>query len=270
MTMPRLVVCADDFALSRPISETIATLAREGRINAVSCMAVCPGWARDAGLLHALPAHVQVGLHVTLTGEAPLTDMPEYVPAGGTMPGIDPLTAAAAEGALALEEIAGEIDAQFRAFRKAMGRAPDFVDAHQHAHVLPGIRSLFLDAVAEHAPGAWVRDCGDRVSAIAARPWRGKAIGSAYHARGLRRAAARRGIACNSSFAGHYDFRGDYERIFPTFLRRPGTMHLIMCHPGAGELPGDDIAGARPREAAALHRMRIADMARAHGLEFDA
>lgn len=270
MTKARLILCADDFALSRLISETIATLAHKGRINAISCMTVCPGWARDVKLLEGLAANVQVGLHVTLTGEEPLTDMPEYLPDGGRMPDIDPLTAAAMKGNLPLEEIASEIDAQFRAFRKAMGRAPDFVDAHQHSHVLPGIRRLFLDAVQEHAPGAWIRDCGDRVSAIAARPYRGKAIGSAYHARGLRSAAARRGIACNSSFAGHYDFRSDYERVFPSFLRRPGETHLIMCHPGAGTLPGDDIADARPREAAALHRMQIADMARAHGLAFDA
>lgn len=266
----RLILCADDFALSRQISETIAELARNGRLNAISCMAVCPGWTRDVELLKDLPRHVQIGLHLTLTGEQPLTDMPEYVPEGGRMPGIDELTAAAAQGNLPLEEIASEIDVQFHAFIKAIGRAPDFVDAHQHSHVLPGIRPLFLDAVKEHAPAAWIRDCGDRVSAIAARPYRGKAIGSAYHARGLRRAAARRGIACNTSFAGHYDFRSDYENLFPSFLRRPGKMHLIMCHPGAGALAGDDIADARPREAAALHRMPIADMARAHGLEFDA
>ncbi len=270
MSAARLILCADDFALSRPISETIAELAHKGRLNAISCMTVCPGWAEDAGLLAGLGSHVQIGLHLTLTGEPPLTDMPEYLPAGGRMPDIDPLTAAAMKGNLPLEEIEGEIDAQFRAFRKVMGRAPDFVDAHQHAHVLPGIRRLFLDAVKHHAPRAWIRDCGDRISAIASRPWRGKAIGSAYHARGLRRAAERRGIACNTSFAGHYDFRSDYERVFPTFLRRPGKMHLIMCHPGAGRLAGDGIADARPREAAVLHRMQIADIARAYGLDFGA
>lgn len=268
MTRARLILCADDFALSRPISETIVALAHEGRLNAISCMSVCPGWTADARLLDDLPAGIEIGLHLTLTGEAPLTDMPEYVPDGGVMPEIDPLTVAAMKGNLPLEEIEGEIAAQFRAFRRATGRMPDFVDAHQHAHVLPGIRRLFLDAVAMHAPAAWIRDCGDRMSAIAARPYRGRAIGSAYHARGLRRAAAQRGLACNSSFAGHYDFNSDYERVFPRFLRRPGAVHLIMCHPGAGELPGDTIAAARLREASALHRMQIADIARAYGLEF--
>jgi hypothetical protein len=115
-----------------------------------------------------------------------------------------------------------------------------------------------------------VRDCTDRAAAIVGRPWRGKAIGSAAHALGLRAAARRRGLSCNTGFAGHYDFRSDYARVFPQFLRRPGAMHLVMCHPGAGDLPGDTIAAARVREAAALRRMPIADMARAYGLDFAA
>jgi predicted glycoside hydrolase/deacetylase ChbG (UPF0249 family) len=80
--MPRLTLCADDFALSRPISETIADLASEGRINAISCMAVCEGWERDSELLCNLPESVQIGLHVTLTDEPPLTLAPGFAEDG--------------------------------------------------------------------------------------------------------------------------------------------------------------------------------------------
>jgi predicted glycoside hydrolase/deacetylase ChbG (UPF0249 family) len=80
--MARLILCADDFALSRPISETIATLARAGKVNAVSCMAVCPGWAEDAALLSDLRPGVQVGLRLVLTGEVPLPPCPVLAPAG--------------------------------------------------------------------------------------------------------------------------------------------------------------------------------------------
>lgn len=267
--MPRLILCADDFGLSRPISETIAALAAEGRINATSCMTACPGWEQDAPLLHDLPAGVQVGLHLTLTGETPLTEMPNFAP-DGRLPDIDPLSRQAVLGRVALDEVAVEVWAQFGAFARAMGRAPDFVDGHQHAHLLPGIRSIVLAEVARSAPQAWIRTCTDSMGAIAARPFRAKAIGSAAHASGLRGAARRRGLRCNTGFAGHYDFRSDYADVFPHFLKRPGKMHLVMCHPGAGRLAGDTIADARLREATALRKMPIADMARSHGLEFSA
>lgn len=267
--MSRLILCADDFAFSREVSETIAELAAAGKLNATSCMTLMPGWMRDAELLRALPPGVEVGLHLTLTGERPLTAMPRFAP-DGMMPEIDPLARLAARRELPLEEIAGEVAAQFDAFVAAMGRAPDFVDGHQHSHALPGIRDIVLFETANRAPDAWVRDCVDRLGAMLARPFAGKAIGSAYHSRGLRRAAARYRLRCNDSFAGHYDFASDYRALFPRFLRRAAGMHLVMCHPGAGVRPGDAIAQARPREANALRKWSIADMAAAEGLAFSA
>jgi len=265
----RLILCADDFAFSREVSETIAELAATGKLNATSCMTLMPGWAEDAKLLQGLPRTVQIGLHLTLTGERPLTAMPLLAP-DGILPEIDPLARQASRGEVPLDEIAAEVAAQFDAFVAAMGRAPDFVDGHQHSHALPGIRDIVLFETARRAPDAWVRDCVDRLGAMMARPFVGKAIGSAYHSRGLRRAAARYRLRCNDSFAGHYDFASDYRHLFPRFLRRAAGMHLVMCHPGAGERPGDAIAAARPREANALRKWSIADMAAAEGLAFSA
>ncbi len=267
--MSRLILCSDDFAFSREVSETIADLALSGKLNAISCMAVMPGWAEDSILLAGLAEHVEIGLHLTLTGERPLTAMPRLAP-DGVLPEINALGRLAAKGRVSLEEIAAEVSAQFDAFIAARGRPPVFVDGHQHAHALPGIRDIVLAETALRAPGAWVRDCRDSVLAMLARPFPGKAIGSAWHSRGLRRAAAAAGLSTNDSFAGHYDFASDYRRLFPRFLRRPGKTHLVMCHPGAGEREGDAIAAARPREAEALRNWSIADIAAAGGLAFPA
>lgn len=251
------------------MSETIADLARAGKLNAISCMAVMPGWADDSALLADLPDHVEIGLHLTLTGERPLTAMPRLAP-DNVLPAINPLGRKAARGYLPLGEIAAEVTAQFDAFIAAMGRPPAFVDGHQHAHALPGIREIVLAETARRAPGAWVRDCRDRLGSMLRRPFFGKAIASAWHSRGLRGAAVAHGLATNDSFAGHYDFAGDYRTLFPQFLRRPGDTHLVMCHPGAGMRSDDTIAAARPREAEALHNWSIADMAAARGLAFPA
>lgn len=267
--MSRLILCADDFAYSPAISSAILSLAQAGKINAISCMAVTPGWAADARLLAEVPAHVEIGLHLVLTGEVPRTPMPRFAP-DGRMPDIDPLTRAAGRWRVPLDEIAIEISAQFTAFVAALRRPPAFVDGHQHAHALPGIRDLVLAETAARAPGAWVRDCTDRLGAMLHRPFVGKAIGSVWHSRGLRRAAEALSLRTNLGFAGHYDFRRDYAALFPRFLRQPGPMHLVMCHPGAGEKAGDAIAAARIREARALHQLPIADMAAAEGLAFPA
>lgn len=230
-------------------------------------MTLMPGWPVDSALLRDLPAHVEIGLHLTLTGERPLTAMPGLAPEG-VLPEIDPLARAAGQGRVPLDEVAAEVGAQFDAFANAMGRPPAFVDGHQHAHALPRIREIVLTETARRAPGAWVRNCVDRPFAMLSRPFAGKAIGSAYHSRGLRAAAAAHGLTCNDSFAGHYDFSSDYCALFPRFLRNPGATHLVMCHPGAGARDGDAIAAARPLEAQALRDWSIRDMAATAGLSF--
>lgn len=264
--MPRLILCADDYAFSPEVSRTIAGLASAGKLNATGCMVAQPNWPEDAGRLRDVPEWVEVGLHLTLTLEVPLTAM--RLAGGGALPGIDALRRLAQAGQIDLTEMAGEVRAQFDRFTEVLGRAPAFVDAHQHAHVLPGIRELVLAETARQAPGAWVRTCEDLPLAILSRPYRGKAVASALGSHGLAAAAARYGLATNHGFAGHYGFSGDYAAIFPRFLDRPGRDHLVMCHPGAGERTGDAIAAARPVEAAALASLPISDLAAAVGLAF--
>jgi len=248
---------------------TIAGLAQEGKINAISCMAVMPGWAKDVAFLRDLPDHVQIGLHLTLTDERPLTAMPNFAPKD-RMPAINDFARRARFGTLPLDEIAREVSWQFGAFMDGLGRPPAFVDGHQHAHALRGIRDIVLSKTARRAPAAWIRCCMDSLPAMMARPFPAKALGSALHSIGLRRDAARHGLRCNDSFAGHYDFSGDYSALFPRFLRGAGAVHLVMCHPGAGRREGDAIAAARVVEATALRRSSIADMAAARGLAFPA
>ena len=261
-----LILCADDFAFSSGTSRVIAHLLAAHRLNATGCMTVRPNWAADAAMLRDVPARARIGLHLVLTEEAPLTAMPRLAPTGElpTLRRLDRLNART----LPLAEIAAEIEAQIDAFAQVMGRPPAFVDGHQHAHALPGIRDVVIAAVARRAPAAWLRTCEERAAAMLARPWRGKALASAFHSRGFRAAAARAGLATNHGFAGHYGFSGDYAAIFPAFLRRPGRRHLVMCHPGTDTRPGDAIAAARPVEAAALAALPIVELAAAHGLSF--
>ena len=264
----RLILCADDFAFSSGTSRVIADLLAARRLTATGCMTLRPNWRDDSRMLDDVPADREIGLHLVLTDEAPLTAMPRLASAG-ELPPLHRLERMAGRN-LPLDEIAAEIEAQFTAFGEAMDRPPAFVDGHQHAHALPGIRDLFLSATCRHAPTAWLRTCEERPLSMLVRPWRGKALASAFHSRDVARVAGGQGIATNRGFAGHYGFAGDYAALFPAFLRRPGPRHLVMCHPGTDTRPGDAIAAARPVEAAALATLPLAELAAAHGLAFAA
>lgn len=261
--MKRLTLCADDFGHSPGTSAVIADLIDGGRINATSCMMLSNDWPEQASLLRPLATKAEIGLHLTLTDEMPLTRMLRFAP-GGTMPSIDRLARRLRRWPRA--EIAGEIAAQFEHFEAALGRPPDFVDGHQHAHHLPGIRDLVLAETRRRAPGAWLRACRDAPIALLSRPFALKAIASAYRGRSFGADAHRAGLATNDSFAGHYDFGFGFAARFPAFLRRPAAHHLVMVHPGSDDRPGDTIGAARVREAAFLRESDIAAIAAAHGL----
>ena len=157
-------------------------------------------------------------------------------------------------------EIAGEISRQLDAFEQHFGRAPDFVDGHQHAHVLPGIRRALLDALTVRYPAGsvYLRDPSDSVAAIRARGIAiGKALTVAGLATGLHRAAARRGVPTNRGFSGvsPFDPRRDFAADLEAFLIQPGPSHLVMCHPGFVDdtlVALDPLTDQREREYAFL------------------
>jgi len=264
-SFPAVLLCADDFAMSPGTSAVIAGLAQKRSINAISCMAAASGWPVDSRLLAPLEAEgsapaerVQIGLHLVLASEVPLSAM-SCQDAEGRLPGPDHILMLGLRRRLPLDEFAAEIDRQFIAFAGAMGRMPDFVDAHQHVHVVPGLRELVISATLRHAPHAWVRVPSDGLAAMLKRPFPGKAVGSAIQTLGFAGALRRSGLAANSSFAGHYDFGDRFAEHLPHFFAGRSSRHLIMCHPGADDLPGDAIGKARRVEAEVLGGMTLSE-----------
>src|SRR5262249_56970101 len=101
--------------------------------------------------------------------------------------------------------VRAEVTAQIAAFARAFGRLPDFVDGHQHVHLLPQIREAVLAAVGQIAPAAWVRQCG-RVLPVRARFADPKGLCLDLISGSFRARAAQLGIRTNVAFAGTYDF----------------------------------------------------------------
>ena len=218
-----------------------------------------PHWPRLANELAAFSGKADLGLHLNLTCAAPLLAMPTVAPSG-TLPKLGELAPLALRSGAARAEIGAEIARQLDAFEQHLGRAPDFVDGHQHVHVLPGIRHQVLDALVARYPAGsvYLRDPSDSIAAIRARGVAvGKALTVAGLATGLRHAAARRGIPTNRGFSGFspFDPRRDFARDLEAFLVQPGPAHLMMCHPGHVDdelVTLDPVVATRPREHAAL------------------
>jgi predicted glycoside hydrolase/deacetylase ChbG (UPF0249 family) len=233
----RISLCADDYGLSAGVNRAIRDLIAKRRLTATSVMVVTPAFTRtEIDELKAVAkdaAGFSIGLHVTLTAPYhPLTihfrpqKDGEFLKLGRTLQ-------AAVLRRLDVDILRAEITAQIAAFTDMFGHPPSHVDGHQHVALFPQVREAFVAAVKEHAPNAWVRQCG-RGGARTGRFRDAKALMLDVLSKGFRESATRAGLKFNPAFAGAYNFskKPDFAKLFERFLLRLPDGGLIMCHPG--------------------------------------
>jgi predicted glycoside hydrolase/deacetylase ChbG (UPF0249 family) len=281
MTAPkrRIWLCADDYGMAPGINRGIRHLILRGRLNATSVMTAASwlgdGEADELAAVNAERPRAALGLHVTLTGPfRPLS--PGFAPTrNGAFPPQMEMMRLAMLRRVAFEPLAIEIATQLEAFIDTFGRPPDFLDGHQHVHLLPVVRDAFLKVASEGAPNAWVRQC---MRPARARPLHDpKSLILDLLSVRFRSRAARFGIATNPAFSGAYAFTpdADFPTLFPRFLNGMPDGGLVMCHPGYVD-PAlkslDSLTDLRERELAyfdsdafphdlARHRIALAEPA---------
>ncbi|MEH2479254.1 putative glycoside hydrolase/deacetylase ChbG (UPF0249 family) [Nitrobacteraceae bacterium AZCC 2146] len=237
-TAPRRIwLCADDYGLSRGVNRGIRELIERGRLNATSVMVVGPAIGRDevSALNDAVAKslHCAIGLHATLTAPFhPLTMHYRPLLDGLFLP-LGKMLRSSLLRQLDPEIIRSELTAQIAAFTNLFGRAPDYIDGHQHVQIFPQVRDAFLAAVKASAPNAWVRQSG-RIQPLSQRLNMPKALLLDTLSASFRKRAARAGIAFNPGFAGAYDFtrQADFATLMAGFLDGLPNGGLVMCHPG--------------------------------------
>lgn len=253
--MRGIAICADDYAMSPAISAGILEALDAGRISATSAMANRPAFADMMPDLLSRAHRCDIGLHLNLTLGTPLGSSPDLA-SDGRFPSYPMLFRMAILGRIPRDEVAQEIARQFDRFEEVCGRTPDFVDGHQHVHVLPGIRRLVLaEMIRRNLAGrAWLRDLSDSPGSIGARRCdRTQAFGLAILSAGLEKEAGLVGISTNKGFSGcsRLDPNADFAQEFGEFLKYPGPRHLVMCHPGRldpNPLAGDEVTLRRECE----------------------
>ncbi len=270
----RIWLCADDYGISPGVNRAIRDLIERGRLNATSVMMVGP--TIDRGEVMALQSaaanspRCAIGLHVTLTAPfRPLTM--HFRPADGDMflP-FGKLLRAGLSRRLDPEIIRAEMTVQLAAFGDKFGRAPDFVDGHQHVQLYPQVRDAFVEAVKDAAPNAWVRQ-GGRKQPLGRRLNSPKALFLDLLSAQFRRRALSADLAFNPGFAGAYDFTrtADFGALMRQFLDGLPEGGLVMCHPGFVDdvLIGlDPLTDARELEHAFLAGERFPELLAANNV----
>jgi len=249
--MPVLCVCVDDFGLSRGIAEAVFRLAMQGVVQATSCMVGAPLWRSDGARLREWSG-LEAGLHLDFTAH-PLD--------ASARRSLSALIAAGYAGLLDGALVRREVSAQLDAFEAVMGRAPDFIDGHQHVHQLPVIRNALIAEIESRyraAPKPWLRSTRRaRCSAVGPMERFKASFIEQIGARELSALAARAGLLQNRHLLGVYDFSGGpprYEALLQTWIATAAPRDLLMCHPSAEAHPGDALAAARRAEFEVLSR----------------
>jgi chitin disaccharide deacetylase len=223
------ILCADDYGLAPGVGAAIRELIAQGRLSATSCMTAGPYWPEEARLLAPLAGRADIGLHFTLTDQTPAGPMPMLAP-DGRLPTVGRLMKDAYTGRLDAAEIAAEFARQLHNFTAALGRTPDFIDGHQHVHLLPVVRDV-VAAAARDLPGIYLRSCVEPAFSILKR---GMAAPKALLLSAMGRAADADGLRRNRGFRGAYDLtdRVPFGELTACFLRPPRPGMLVMVHPG--------------------------------------
>jgi predicted glycoside hydrolase/deacetylase ChbG (UPF0249 family) len=229
------------------VNAGILGLAEAGRLSATSCLVDGPAYARDMPALMRTP--LQTGLHLNFT---------EALGQPGLCLPLRRLILAAYAGRLSPTVLEAAIERQLDRFENVAGRAPHYVDGHQHVHQLPRIRESLLTVLRRRygACAPWLRYTGH--PRTVGLPWRLRAkahIIAALGSSALRRLALAHGVAMNPGFMGVYDFQGGaraYQRWLAFWLSQCRDGDVLMCHPARGLDRSEALAAQREAEFGVL------------------
>lgn len=270
-----IMINVDDLGLSGAVNDAVLHLAECGRIGASSYMVGGTITDNDIKTLTAL--NVDIGLHLDLTGIFPST-------LRGSLKSI---IVASYLRKLSPEQVNDVIKQQLDAFEDCFGRAPVFIDGHQHIHQFPVIRQHLVKEISKR----YSKDAPTSINARVTTPlvhdiksWIIYALGG----NAWRELCEDHHIATNNRFGGVYGFDAssqELSRLWETWLQkaprttglrsslytqisdtealsthdrhetstnstsRPLTSTLIMCHPAVpNDGWQDDIKQARELE----------------------
>jgi predicted glycoside hydrolase/deacetylase ChbG (UPF0249 family) len=142
-TPTRLIVNADDLGLHPALDGGILRAHREGIVTSATVLVTGPSAPEAVARARAqgLALGVHLALSTRLPPAAPASQVPTVAPGGRLRPGWAAFARDWLGGRVRREELERELAAQV-ARARALGAEVDHLDAHQHLHLLPGVRPL--------------------------------------------------------------------------------------------------------------------------------
>lgn len=183
-----LIVNADDFGLSKGQNYGIIEACKNGLVTSTTALVNGAAIGHAAQLSRCVP-ELAVGMHFVLTLGEPLSAMPGLTREGRLGKWIWQM---AEEDSLPLDEIAHELECQYRRFVELFGHEPTHIDSHHHVHMIAQIYPI-VAAFAREKGGAADRSaagdavrfsagCGAQQRRVYQRVLRGRGFGSAVSA----------------------------------------------------------------------------------------
>ena len=276
----RLIINADDYGLSRGITDGIVLTHQKGILTSTSLMVNQPATEYAVSRAEGVP-NLGIGIHLNLTQGTPVLPR-DRVPTLVDEDGQFYSCGTVAGKLLRLQVSASEIEAEFRAqiqLMKSYGLTPTHADSHHRIHMYPSAARAFHNAIVSEgirrarAPRKQYWPSNGR--------WGGPHIGPLY-----RRLAAKSYLEFLQSVifrdlrlpdAGvtfHPSYSGNLSALprawYNTLEHLPAGSYEMWCHPGfleSGFSGTDSIAAQREVEIGILTDKTLRDLAHCRNIQ---
>jgi predicted glycoside hydrolase/deacetylase ChbG (UPF0249 family) len=268
----RLIVNADDLGLAESVNRGIIEAIEKGIVTSASLMVnmpACEDAIRRLAEARARGVAPSIGLHFNVVAGRPLGACRTLTHArsGEFLPMLV-LAWRAWAGRLNLREVQDELEAQLHKAKKSLipiGLQVTHIDSHRHAHCLPGVFDVVVQAARRHGI-VHVRHSCDAPGTQLGRPH------AMLASRLLRAMVAKLEPIDDVQFAGiammgSRSFDSDITRLIASL---PAGTTELMVHPGydSPELAAlDNYRAPRERELRALTAPELRDRIKAMGVE---
>ena len=239
MSGRHLIVNADDLGLHRGINAGILKAHRDGIVTSASLSANGAAFEDAVGLARSTPS-LEIGVHLTLVGEAPLlpaSALPTLAPEGRLPGSFAVLFRRLLLGRIRPDEVARELKAQVARVRDA-GLHVVHLDGHQHVHLHPALLPIVLEVARGFAVRA-VRAASRVAPLNGVRPALLSLVAGAAARRVRRQGLASADVLLGAARIG----RLDEHRLLTLLDTVPHGTSELLCHPGSGS---DSIARSYP------------------------
>ncbi|WP_350557849.1 ChbG/HpnK family deacetylase [Psychrobacter sp. CAL346-MNA-CIBAN-0220] len=195
-----IIINVDDLGLSGAVNDAVIGLAERGRIGASSYMA--GGAITDGDIRKLAELNVDIGLHLDLTGVFP----------SALHGSLNSVIVASYLRRLNAKQVTEVIKQQLDGFEDRFGRAPIFIDGHQHIHQFPIIRQSLINELNTRYSDGSQNSISARITTPLVNDFKSWVI-YALGGRAWRTLCKKNHIATNDQFGGVYGFDANVQQL---------------------------------------------------------